>query len=477
MAAIQDPSGIVYEGSMSMPVEGVTASLMINETDEGVGSLWNAGDYGQVNPQTTDANGAYAWDVPSGYFKVLFDKEGYEPAATEWMPVPPPQLDVNVSIRKTSPADLKTATAHTEDVFVEFDTFMDATTLTPDNIFVDSEGTLIPASIELVNAEIDGDNKIASKLKIVPQEPITSDEVTLHIATTAATYAGVTLSAEICKVLPIELAITELVSPEEFRLAYGETSVVRVHALPAKAVAGKVLKVVSGSSMIAGVDGSEYPFDENGYAGVEVTGMLPGNAALAFAVEGYDGTADTRVVVSNRRATEVATPQASIPSGSEVEPGTLLSLTCSTPEAVIYYTLDGSCPCDPASTREIFNDEKPIVLTTSVTVTAMAMLDGVESEIATFNYKVTGAGIDDVMTTGGVKIYPVPVKESLNVEMPFDGDVELTLIDTNGVDVLSTTVTGQCASVDVRELTPGFYILKLREVATGNIITRRIVKQ
>ena len=44
-----------------------------------------AADYDEVNPQTTAADGAYAWDVPAGWWQVRFTKAGYNNANTDWM--------------------------------------------------------------------------------------------------------------------------------------------------------------------------------------------------------------------------------------------------------------------------------------------------------------------------------------------------------------------------------------------------------
>ncbi len=92
------PSGYIYEAVLSNRLEGVTATCyqkVIGEdmygdtTEEAV--VWNAADYSQVNPQKTDATGFYRWDVPQGMWQVKYEKEGYETAYSEWLPVPPPK--------------------------------------------------------------------------------------------------------------------------------------------------------------------------------------------------------------------------------------------------------------------------------------------------------------------------------------------------------------------------------------------------
>ncbi|MDI4643911.1 S-layer homology domain-containing protein [Cohnella hashimotonis] len=93
---IWDPSGYVYEGMPSNRVEGATATVM-----ELVGDVWTVWDsewYGQENPQSTDREGRYGWDVPEGKWKVRYEKDGYETAYSDALDVPPPQLEVNVPI-------------------------------------------------------------------------------------------------------------------------------------------------------------------------------------------------------------------------------------------------------------------------------------------------------------------------------------------------------------------------------------------
>lgn len=98
-----DPSGYVYEGVPSNRIAGVTATAYYKQQVEDMygditekAVVWDAAPFDQVNPLITDDQGMYAWDVPAGMWQVRFEKEGYEPAQSEWLPVPPPQLDVNI---------------------------------------------------------------------------------------------------------------------------------------------------------------------------------------------------------------------------------------------------------------------------------------------------------------------------------------------------------------------------------------------
>ncbi len=473
----------MYEGVVSMPVEGVTATIYRNDTTEGEGEPWVADEYGQVNPQLTDAMGMYGWDVPRGNYRVVFEKEGYEPAMTEWLPVPPPQLDVNVSMRKTAPAELKSATATREYISIEFDTYMDASTLTSSNIYFEADGRKVDATIELVNAEgAAPDAVLASKVRVVPAMAVDAPEVTLHIGSGVATYAGVSLPEEIVRTLPVEDAVADLVAPAEFAVEYGSESTLRVRLLPASAAAGRKLHIVPSSSVIIGVSATEVAFDQDGYASVDIAGLLPGNAALTLTVDGYDAAVVSRITVGTTPATDVAAPEASVPSGSEVSRGSVVSLTCATPDAEIYYTTDGSCPCDPSSTRRVFDSGSPIVIDATVTIKAMAAVGAMESAIATFTYKVvtppTILGIDGP-EADGTKIYPVPVSDRLHVELPTASEastVRVTLTNSAGAAVVADECRGGSFTVNVGHLPSGVYIITL-DYGDGRTESRRVIKR
>jgi uncharacterized repeat protein (TIGR01451 family) len=111
-----DPSGYVFEGSMDNRLEGVTAVVeeLMEETD--TWSRWDAEFFGQVNPQTTDEDGRYGWDVIEGNWRVIFSKEGYEAYDSRIVVVPPAETQLNVPLVATTapevvsidPADVST---------------------------------------------------------------------------------------------------------------------------------------------------------------------------------------------------------------------------------------------------------------------------------------------------------------------------------------------------------------------------------
>jgi hypothetical protein len=93
-----DPSGIVYEGLANRPIAGVTATVLQSASPNGPWHVWDASAFDSINPQLTDAEGQYGWDVPEGWWKVVFTKPGYLPASSEVLRVLPPHTDVNVTM-------------------------------------------------------------------------------------------------------------------------------------------------------------------------------------------------------------------------------------------------------------------------------------------------------------------------------------------------------------------------------------------
>jgi uncharacterized repeat protein (TIGR01451 family) len=106
-----DPSGYVFEGSMSNRLEGVTA--VVEEQRNSVWTPWEAEKFGQVNPQVTDSEGRYGWDVIQGNWRVLFNKEGYQDYVSRIVVVPPAETQLNVPlVRETTPTVVSIAPAN-----------------------------------------------------------------------------------------------------------------------------------------------------------------------------------------------------------------------------------------------------------------------------------------------------------------------------------------------------------------------------
>ena len=417
---VYDPAGFVYEAVESNRLEGVTATIFYKEMVEDMYGewkenvvVWNAGEYGQDNPLFTDAEGNYRWDVPQGLWQVKFEKAGYETALSEWLPVPPPQLDINIGMKQNVQPQVKDAHAYRDAVVIEFDKYMMTGLLTGENIRVtNAEGEAVkPAIIEMLDEE----NGVATKVRFMVADPFNDEEVTLTVSNRVTSYAGIRMEEDFQQSFYIgegrggDIELRHIICDDELFIGYGDPGMITVTVLPAKGAEGRVLHATSTLPMIAGVETEDVVLDENGSAQVAVYGGLPGAATITFTVDSSDLVASTIVNVEEQLFKTAATPTASIASGVLVDEGTEIRLNCTTPDAVIYYTLDGSCPCDDTPERKIY-DGTPIIVKTDMTITAMAAAEGLgESSVVEFNYFLDGSTgikeIDNVRPMGDGSVY------------------------------------------------------------------------
>ena len=448
---IHDPSGFVYEGVASNRIEGVTATAYYKEMVEDMyGDLhenivkWDASEYAQENPLFTDENGMYAWDVPQGLWQVKFEKEGYETAYSEWLPVPPPQLDVNIAMKQNKQPEVKLARAFEDAVELEFDKYMLPELLTTENIVVIQNDKTVEGAVQLLNEEVSyegGTETFASKVRFNAAQPFTEQEITLMVSNRVKSYAGIRMQDDYQQTFTIEQEIKQIASDSLITVGYGNTTTCVVSVLPASASKGKVLTVKTSSPMILGVEKELVTIGNDGKAEITVSGELPGIAALTFSVEGTDKMATTIANVEQTILKTVATPMTNIASGSVVEKGTAITLSCATEGATIYYTLDGSCPCDETGSRKKY-DGTPIIIDESVVIKVIAIApDMTESDVAEFVYIVDGSdGIDEVSTDGlKVILSPLPIEDWLYVNGNFGKIQQVEVYDMRGVKRLHKT--------------------------------------
>ena len=150
---IIDPSGYVYEGLPQNRVSGVTAQI-VTQDSQGNWQSWNATGFGQSNPETTNSQGQFEWNVPPGNYQVVLNKTGYISAQSQVVTVPPEQTGMNVGLVSQSPPTVTSVVAATQGspVMVTFSQYMNATTLTPVNIAVyDSQNNPVSGTITPVD--------------------------------------------------------------------------------------------------------------------------------------------------------------------------------------------------------------------------------------------------------------------------------------------------------------------------------------
>ena len=394
-----DPSGYVYEGVASNRVEGATATVYYRTTEKDMYGdnvekivMWNAEDFDQVNPQQTDRNGEYGWMVPAGEWQVKYEKEGYQTAYSDWLPVPPPQLDVNQELSQYSQPEVKAVKATQEGVQVTFSKYMRPTTLTTDNIFVSRDGNVVEGSIELLDAEEDDrGQQLASRVRFVPADgklPV-GQTLLLTVSADVESYAKVNMGQPFAQEFDIVPAVERIVADSVISVVYDQPYRLTISAQPANVAAGRKVNVELYSDIVASVSTTEVTLDTDGRATIDIYGEAHGTTAIAFTLAD-DADVKTLTMVNVKDASDFITPMpsANYMSGTQLYHGTQVELTCSQYDAVIWYTTDGSCPCD----QQNANAKRytgPITITANTLLKAMAVAPGFsESEINELYYVV-----------------------------------------------------------------------------------------
>lgn len=445
-----DPSGYVYEAVTSNRLPGVTATVyeLLKEEDM-YGDIhenpqkWDATAYSQRNPVVTDDNGVYAWDVPQGEWQVRFEKDGYEPASTGWLPVPPPQLEINIGMTHAVAPDAVSAKAFESGVVVTFDKYMEPGSFSDRSIRASvkgkkSEGKIVPENLE---TDPYTGRSYASEMKLSVDRAFTiGDSVDVIVGDKPRSYASMEMNGERRFRIAVLPEITEITADSVVSMNAGTSTLIPVTVSPATAAPGKFVRVQSASPSIIIPSEELFPIDSNGIALVEVKALLPGSGILSFSIDNYTLESSTRVDADIVDENRVTMPTSSVPSGSVVVPGTTIALSTSTPDAIIKYTLDGTCPCLEGSRQEY---KGPFTLTEDVVVKAQAFKDGLEpSEIAVFHYIIDNSGIgyleaSDVMVTVD--------GDMVHISAPLGSFFEI--FDTSGLTVDSGKLTADSENI------------------------------
>ena len=140
MNFLVDPSGYVYACVESNRIAGAKVTTywipydeddetFWDNPDESKSQVWNADEYSQLNPLYTDDHGDYAWDVPEGWWKVVAEKDGYETFTTDWLPVPPPQTEVNIGLISNTVPFVAGTAVEDHIITLTFNEYMDPDTV------------------------------------------------------------------------------------------------------------------------------------------------------------------------------------------------------------------------------------------------------------------------------------------------------------------------------------------------------------
>lgn len=379
-----DPSGTVYEAVESNTLAGVKAEVWYSPNEDGSDAvLWDAENYNaQVNPQITGENGAYEWYVPDGFWQVRFTKDGYADTQTDWMEVPPPRMLLTTAMVSETAPEIARATAYPDYTEIVFTQYMD----TLAELNVPKGSTCEWADITPVSEG--SDTAYAKVLHIIPAEKAAVGDTVNITLSGAKNYAG-TAAEDYTGKLTVETRPAELV------LNYTAQVSVQINETPSPRATVRVLdsegNPMPGLTVTATAEDAVYAIvtpsaetDADGIAHFDVAGELPGETVLTFAVDGTTLSVSLPLLVTNEenrpsRPTAVIGDQVfNVDSPKEnyvrVQAGEQMVLNCDTEGAVIYYTTDGTCPCQNTASRMEYTG--PVTLEANAYYRIAAYKDG-----------------------------------------------------------------------------------------------------
>ncbi len=297
---IIDPSGYVYEAVPSNRLEGVTTTVYEQVREENIfgevethAKFWNAQNFGQENPLTTNEEGRYAWDVPTGNWQVKYEFLGYETTYSEWLPVPPPQLEVNIPMTSYAQPTVVGVAGYQNGIVIEFSKYMEIDTVSNLSVSVTVDGSMVSGQVLPINEELtaDGSTSYASKFEFVPSENFTVGQSTqITVTSDVLSYARTPMVAAYVN-SDITIALRpESITPatDTVEIVDGSSENLVVTLAPAAAVAGKVLTVTSAVDSIANYPDQSVIIAEDGTATISISGMAPGSTVLTLTLAGTD---------------------------------------------------------------------------------------------------------------------------------------------------------------------------------------------
>ncbi|UJF34019.1 S-layer homology domain-containing protein [Paenibacillus hexagrammi] len=171
--------------------------------------MWDASWYEQVNPQSTDIQGKYGWDVPQGTWKIKYEKDGYDTAYSGEMDVPPPRFEVNIPLVSKHTAKLDWIRAYpTENenhIKLRFTKPIDMTGVDLNQAIkiTDRNGSsdnpsVVAGTVAAVDSETVDGKTLAMEFEFTPEASLNpGGEYGYSVSGTLLTYAGVPVGGEL----------------------------------------------------------------------------------------------------------------------------------------------------------------------------------------------------------------------------------------------------------------------------------------
>lgn len=218
---VHDPAGYVYEAVPDNRLEGVTTTCFYKD-ENNLARFWDAEEYDQKNPLLTDENGFYQWFVPTGTWMVKYEKTGYETTYSDWLPVPPPQLEVNVGMNRLIQPEVQYVEAHTTGIDIYFDTHMMADVMREaGNVSVVANNRVVSGTVTL----LEGNGETADAFRFVPDAEITDDtKVVVTVSKRVQSYTGLQMGSDYQQTFTIDPTAIDEVEADESASAVSGTS-------------------------------------------------------------------------------------------------------------------------------------------------------------------------------------------------------------------------------------------------------------
>ncbi len=307
---IIDPSGFVYEAVHSNRVEGANVSIYYQD-ENGLAQLWeDAFIFGQESSIITGSEGLFSWDVPKGYWQVKAEKENYETGYSDWLPVPPEQLEVYIGLVSKLSPNVKYINAYSEGIDITFDQYMDISTINSGNITVtDESGKTIEGSWTAVDPEASGTDSGVSYATTFSFSANSTLEGNITVSVSnVENYADKAISVPYIKMVNVKPKVEALNAPATLTLVYGkdysEDDTNKVVIDGGEGAAGLTVNVaLKDNFYISSV--TTVTLDDEGKATIEIEPTKPGVTVISFNLDGTNLVEETEVVVKMPEETRV----------------------------------------------------------------------------------------------------------------------------------------------------------------------------
>ena len=283
---IVDPSGYVYEAVDDNYLEGVTTTIYYKKKESDTPIIWDASEYDQKNPLVTDEEGKYAWDVPEGLYQVKYEKEGYKTTYSDWLPVPPPQTDINIGMVSIENPKIDMVTVSENEIIIKFSQYMNTETISNDSFTIKNGGEIIKYKLEILceKTNHDGD-KLATTFKLVPYKNLMNC-VNIQIKNDMSSYNGNKMSKEFTCEKQVEKKIGTFIVENSYDFNSLDDNEITVEVQPAESVKGKKMFVTLSNNYTVSLTNNDIVFDEKGMASINFNALLPGKVQFMLQVEG-----------------------------------------------------------------------------------------------------------------------------------------------------------------------------------------------